>query len=139
MTATSKSYEKYEGKDPILNKEFILGVRDAYVGVTGKTDETETGKENPDYEDPRFSPLFGDFENFPTTYIQVGKNEVLHDDSTSLYKKMKKAGVPAEIDVEQDGWHVYQQMPLPVAGRAMKRLASYVSEEIYGEKTMRTE
>ena len=145
MTATSKSYEKYEGKDPILNKEFILGVRDAYVGVTGKTGEmdesttTATGKENPDYADPRFSPLFGDFENFPTTYIQVGKNEVLHDDSTSLYKKMKKAGVPAEIDVEQDGWHVYQQMPLPVAGRAMKRLASYVSEEIYGEKTMRTE
>ncbi len=124
MTATAKSYEKYEGKDPILNKEFILGVRGAYLGVKDKTAE---------FTDPKFSPLFGELSGFPTTYIQVGKNEVLHDDSTSLYKKLKKAEVNAELDVEKDGWHVYQQMPLPVAGRAMKRLAAYVSKEIYGE------
>lgn len=127
MTATAKSYEKYEGKDPILNKEFILGVRGAYLGVKDKT---------ADFADPKFSPLFGELSGFPTTYIQVGKNEVLHDDSTSLYKKLKKAEVNAELDVEKDGWHVYQQMPLPVAGRAMKRLAAYVSQELYGDDKM---
>ena len=128
MTATAKSYEKYEGKDPILNKEFILGVRGAYVlGKEGAADPV-------DFAAPQFSPLYGDLSGFPTTYIQVGKNEVLHDDSTSLYKKLKKAGANAELDVEQDGWHVYQQMPLPVAGRAMKRLAAYVSKEIYGDR-----
>lgn len=141
MTATSKSYEKYEEKDPILNKEFILGVRDAYVGLKEKNDAVNSSvagndetSETVDFSSPKYSPLYGDLSGFPTTYIQVGKNEVLHDDSTSLYKKLKKAGANAELDVEQDGWHVYQQMPLPVAGRAMKRLSTYVTNEFYGEE-----
>ena len=134
MTATAKSYEKYEGKDPILNKEFILGVRDAYAGVREKSTETgDEADEAIDFSDPKYSPLYGDLSGFPTTYIQVGKNEVLYDDSTGLYKKLKKAGANAELDVEQDGWHVYQQMPLPVAHRAMKRLAKFVSNEIWGQ------
>ncbi len=130
MPATAKSYVTYEGKDPVLTKDYILGVRDAFVGKKSENNEGE-GEEEFDFSASQYSPLYGEFAGFPTTYIQVGKNEVLHDDSTSLYKKMKKAGVKAELDVEKDGWHVYQQMPLPVANRAMKRLAAYVSHEIY--------
>ena len=148
MTATSKSYEKYEEKDPFLNKEFILGVRGAYVlGKEGTTEPAgakesadaavKAGADPVDFAAPQFSPLYGDLFGFPTTYIQVGKNEVLHDDSTSLYKKLKKAGANAELDVEQDGWHVYQQMPLPLAGRAMKRLSTYVTKEFYGEELLK--
>lgn len=122
MTASSKSYDKYKDKDPILNAEFIESVRQAY-----------TGCEDADYSDSKFSPLYGDFEGFPTTYIQVGKNEILYEDSASLYKKLEKNGIRTELDVEKDGWHVYQQMPLPIATRAMKRLAAFVSREIYCE------
>lgn len=122
MTATSKSYEKYKDKDPILNAEFISSVRQAYIG-----------DENADYKDSRYSPLYGDFTGFPTTYIQVGKNEILYEDSASLYKLLNKNGIKTELDVEKDGWHVYQQMPLPIATRAMKRLAAFVSKEIYCE------
>jgi hypothetical protein len=49
----------------------------------------------------------------------------------ALVKKINKSGGKAIIDIEKDGWHVYQQMPLPMANRAMKRLADYVSEVIY--------
>lgn len=131
MTATSKSYATYEGKDPVLTKEYILGVRDAFAAGTRTGDGADGAGESIDFSDSKYSPLYGEFEGFPMTYIQVGKNEVLHDDSTSLYKKIKKAGAEAELDVEKDGWHVYQQMPLPVANRAMKRLAKFVSDQIY--------
>ena len=119
MTATAKSYEKYKEKDPILTKEYIEGVRDAFIG------------EDADYADSKYSPLYGDFTSFPPTLIMVGRNELLLDDSVQLQKKIRNAGGEAIIDIEKDGWHVYQQMPLPIATRAMKRVADYVSNIIY--------
>ena len=119
MTATAKSYEKYKDKDPILTKEYIEGVRDAFIG------------EDADCADSKYSPLYGDFTSFPPTLIMVGRNELLLDDSVQLQKKIKNAGGEAIIDIEKDGWHVYQQMPLPIATRAMKRVADYVSNIIY--------
>ena len=119
MTATSKSYEKYKEKDPILTKEYVEGVRNAFVG------------EDVDFADPKYSPLYGDFTSFPPIFIMVGRNEILLEDSVQLQKKILKAGGEAIIDIEKDGWHVYQQMPLPIATRAMKRVADYVSNIIY--------
>ena len=119
MTATASSYEACKEKDPILTKDYVLGVREAYIGKDA----------NP--ADEIYSPLNGSFVGFPPTYIMVGKNEILLDDSISLQKKMHKAGCNAVIDIEKDGWHVYQQMPLPLANRAMKRLSDYLSNLIY--------
>jgi hypothetical protein len=61
----------------------------------------------------------------------VGKNEILYEDSAQLSKKIHKAGGQVTLDTEKDGWHVYQQMPLPMAGRAMKRLSRFVTNVIY--------
>ncbi len=119
MTASSDSYDLYKDKDPILTKDYVVGVRNAYIG------------EDADPADAKYSPLFGNFNGFPPSFIMVGKNEILLEDSVQLQKKIHKAGGRAVIDIEKDGWHVYQQMPLPVANRAMKRLADYVSAEIY--------
>lgn len=119
MTATSDSYETYKSKDPILTYSYVVGVREASIG------------NDADPAEPCYTPLNGDFKGFPPTYILVGKNEILLDDSVKLQKKLSKAGVKAVIDIEKDGWHVYPQMPLPMAGRAMHRLAQYISAEIY--------
>lgn len=119
MSAESPSYEEYAEKDPILTHSYVCSVSQAYAG------------KDADMADPCFSPLNGDFEGFPPTFIMVGKNEILLDDSTRLHKKINKAGGKALIDIEKDGWHVYQQLPLPMANRAMKRLADYISSEIY--------
>ncbi len=119
MTATAKTYEDNKDKDPILTREYVTGVRDAYIGEGVNTAAS------------CYSPLNGDFNDFPPTLIMVGKNEILLDDSVQLQKRIHKAGGNAVIDIEKDGWHVYQQMPLPMAGRAMKRLSDYVSAIIY--------
>ena len=119
MTASSSSYEKYKKKDPILTHEYVEGVREAFIGADA------------DPSEPKYSPLYGDFKGFPPTLIMAGKNEILLEDSVQLNKKLSKAGAKATLDIEKDGWHVYQQMPLPVAGRAMKRIAKYIAQEIY--------
>ena len=90
------------------------------------------GDGNP--EDPVFSPLFGSFENFPPVYIMAGRNGILIDDSIKLKERIDQAGGTAELDIEEKGWHVYQQMPGSMAREAIKRLAAHVSDSIYGKR-----
>ena len=121
MTCTSESYEANRDIDPILTKEFVMNSAKAYIG-----------ENNP--ADPAFSPLFGDFKNFPPVYIMAGRNGILIDDSIKLKERIERAGGTAELDIEEKGWHVYQHMPGALTRRAMKRLASHVSQEIHGKR-----
>ena len=118
MTGTAPSYEENKESDPILTKEFVMGAARSYI-------------EDRYAEDPAFSPLFGDFAGFPTTYIMAGKNGILLDDSIRLKEKIEEAGGNVWLDIEEKGWHVYQQMPISMAKRAMIRLSEHVSKEIY--------
>ena len=120
MTADSGSYETNKDIDPILTKEYITAASAAYIGDS-------------DPADPRFSPLFGDLTHLPPTYIMAGRCGILLDDSIRLHDRILAGGGRALLDIEENGWHVYQQMPIPIAQRAMKRLAAYVSESVYGE------
>ena len=121
MTGSSESYVTNQDIDPILTKEFVMDSAKAYMG------------EN-DPMDPAFSPLFGSFENFPPVYIMAGRNGILLDDSVKLKERIDSSGGKAELDIEEKGWHVYQQMPGSMAKKAMKRLAEHVSDEIYGKR-----
>lgn len=120
MTGTAPAYEIHKKDDPILSAEFVLDASKKYI-LDG------------DPTDPRFSPLFGDFTNFPPTYIMAGRNGILVDDSIRLKERIEECGGKAVLDIEEKGWHVYPQMPLPMAGKAMERLAAHVTNEIYGK------
>ena len=121
MTGTSGSYETNKEVDPILTKEYVLNAAKVYIGDAG------------DAKDPRFSPLFGDLGNLPETYIMVGRNEILLDDSVGLFDEITDQGGVAYLDIEESGWHVYQQMPVPIASRALKRMSAYISSQVYGD------
>ncbi|MBR1861474.1 MAG: alpha/beta hydrolase [Lachnospiraceae bacterium] len=118
MTCSSETYKTNGSIDPVLTGEFVEEAARVYISGVG-----EPG-------DPRFSPLFGSFENFPPAYIMVGKNEILFDDSRRLRDRIIESGGSAILDVEEKGWHVYQQLPVPIASQAMKRLSAHVSENI---------
>lgn len=119
MTATAKSYQTHRDDDPILSYDYIISTRNAYV------DPTE------DFSQPKYSPLYGDFSDFPPTLIQVGRNEVLLDDSKSLASRMEKAGCFVKLEKFEKGWHVFQQMPIPMAAKAMKSVGDFVADMLY--------
>lgn len=121
MTGTAESYELNKDIDPILTEEFVLNSAKAYMGEGDPTDAS-------------FSPLFGSFAHFPPVYIMAGRNGILLDDSVKLREKVEQAGGKVVLDIEEKGWHVYQQMPGSMAREAMKRLAAHVSDEIYGKR-----
>ncbi len=113
MTVSAPSYQTHKEEDPILSYEYIVSVRNAYAG-------------DADVANPRFSPLFGDFSGFPPTLIQVGEYEILQDDSTRLAEKINEAGGRATLQTYEGGWHVFQQMPVPLATQAMRDVGGYV-------------
>lgn len=57
-----------------------------------------------DLTDPYLSPLYGDLTGFPPTLIQTGTRDILLSNSVLMHRKLRKAGVKAEL-------HVWEAMP----------------------------
>ena len=113
LTASGKTHESRAELDPVLDEEYLKQMTENYAA-------------GQDYEAPLISPLFADLTGFPSTYIQVGDNEVLLSDSTMLHKKMIKANVPVRLDVFKGMWHVFQMSPFKTAYEAMDQCAEFI-------------
>lgn len=113
LTSSGKSHVTKAQIDPVLNAAYLEQMIQNYA-------------EGQDLEDPYISPLFGDYEGFPPTYIQVGSNEILHDDAVMLYKKLLKANVSVKMDVFKGMWHVFQMSPFKTAYEAMDQNAEFI-------------
>ncbi len=62
-------------------------------------------RQNP--ENPYISPLYGDLEGFPDTYINVGSHEGLLDDSLRFHEKLLENGVKSTLSVGEGLFHCY--------------------------------
>ena len=113
LTASGKSHVSRKEVDPVLDAEYLARMTENYAA-------------GQDLHNPFISPLFGDMDDFPPTYIQVGDNEVLLSDATLLHKRMIKANVPVQIDVYKGMWHVFQMSPFKTAFDAMEKNAEFI-------------
>ena len=116
MTASGKSYRSCRALDPMLTMEYIEAVRMAYTGPGA------------DWADPCYSPLFADLRGLPPTLVQVGTNEILRADSERLAEALQKAGGYARLEVYEECWHVFQQMPIRRAEEAMEAAGRFVQQ-----------
>ncbi|WP_243208470.1 alpha/beta hydrolase [Oscillibacter hominis] len=115
MTMSGESYRERAEIDPMLTVEYIEAVCTAYA----------RGK---DLRSPYLSPLFGQFEGFPPTLIQVGGHEILYSDSLRLRDAMEQAHVRCRLEVYEDMWHVFQMFPMKRAGAAMESVSRFLLE-----------
>ena len=115
LTSSGKSHETKAKLDPVLNTAYLERVIHDYAPEE-------------DLKNPFISPIFGDFTGFPPTYIQVGENEILLNDSTMLQKRMAKENVPVRLEICRGMWHVFQMSPLKTAYEAMEKNAEFIFE-----------
>ena len=113
LTSSGKSHHTKAEIDPVLNAAYLAEMINNYAP-------------GENLRDPMISPLFGSYEGFPPTYIQVGGNEILLDDSVLLYKKLLKANVSVKLDVFKGMWHVFQMSPFKTAYDAMDKNAEFI-------------
>lgn len=115
MSCSGESLTERADIDPVLTREYIYAVREAYAGGL-------------DPEQPSLSPLFADFSGFPPTLIQVGTHEILYSDAERLSERMKAAGAECRLEVWEGMWHVFQMAPSKKAASAMESMAHFLLE-----------
>ena len=113
LTSSGKSFETKADVDPVLDSAYIDRMVEAYAA-------------GQNLKDPYISPLFGNFEGFPPTYIQVGENEILLSDSKRLHQAFVDANVPVKMDIYPGMWHVFQMSPVKAAREAMDKNAEFI-------------
>ena len=113
LTSSGESFQTKADLDPVLDGAYIDKMVQAYAGEQELTN-------------PFISPLFGDFEGFPPTYIQVGGNEILLSDSLRLHQVFIEKNVPVKIDIYPGMWHVFQMSPVKTARAAMDKNAEFI-------------
>jgi len=83
LLATGESYGS--GTDPFFTRDLVRGLGTAYLAGA-------------DPCDPLASPVHADLRGLPPTYLQVGAEEALLDDSRLLADRMRAAGVDVRLD-----------------------------------------
>lgn len=118
-TEVFPSYKRNEKTDCILGKTFLDEVKSTYLI-------------SPDNErNPFAAPLFGDFTEFPPTFIDVSDSEYLYDDSVELNKRLQKFGVKSELTVYHKKMHAFQVIPVFLESKkALHQVKKFIDNEM---------
>ncbi|ODN43475.1 alpha/beta hydrolase [Piscirickettsia litoralis] len=119
LTLQSPSLYSHAKRDPLFSLSEFSEVISGYV------------QEN-DPSNSLISPVFGDFIGFPPTFIQVGTEEILIDDSLRLVKALNRDQVVGELEIWQGMSHVWQfYAPLLEAScQAIDHIATFTKSKI---------
>ena len=81
-----------------------------------------------DRSDPYVSPVYGDYNGFPPTFISVGGDEVLLSDSLTIADKLQSNDVPVKLIVTPGMFHIFPLFsPLfPEAKKVFGELLTFV-------------
>jgi len=58
-----------------------------------------------DHSHPYISPIYGNFENFPPTYLISGTRDLLLSDAVRAHRKLRRAGVEADLHIYEGQAH----------------------------------
>jgi len=116
LTNQASSIAKNEDFDPLVDIRKMQLWASMYSGENSVTD-------------PRISPLYADFKNFPPLLIQVSDAEMLHDDALKLHEKAKNEGVDVTLQVFEGlmhWWHLFQKT-IPEAKQATSMISEFIN------------
>ncbi|MGE3775382.1 MAG: alpha/beta hydrolase [Gammaproteobacteria bacterium] len=119
MEAKGGSLKTKAAVDALVQKPILTNMAATFLGNASK-------------QDPLANPLHAELKGFPPTYIQVGGDETLLDDSLRFVDKAKAAGVDVRCDVEPEMQHVFHFLAgrAPEADSAIARLAAWVKPKL---------
>ncbi|WP_406632729.1 alpha/beta hydrolase [Amycolatopsis sp. WGS_07] len=113
LDATGSSYDT--GSDPFFTRDLVRGLAAGYLAGA-------------DPHNPLAAPLHADVCGLPPTYLQVGAEEALLDDSRELARRMRAAGVEVRLDEFPGQVHTFQMAAgrTAVADEAVREAGSWL-------------
>ncbi|GCE08220.1 alpha/beta hydrolase [Dictyobacter aurantiacus] len=119
LAGTVKSRSAQEAVDPIFSGDTINALAHFYAGAENLSN-------------PLLSPIYADLHGFPPLRIDVGRDEVLLDDSLLIAEHARAAAVPVELTVWDDMWHVFQAYAavLPEGQQSLAKMGSFLRQTV---------
>jgi len=117
LTCTGESWRTNSPNDLMLDPGEILKSAELYLGGS-------------DPRTPLASPLFADLRGLPPILIQVGSDEFLLSDATSLAENARAAEVEVTLEVwdrMQHEWHFADNF-IPEARRALEQIGEFIKK-----------
>lgn len=82
-------------------------------------------------DDPKVSPLFGDYHDLPPLYVQVSDSEMLLDDSLRMARRGHTYQVEVKVDIWRKVPHVWQAFAfLPESRDALQKAAAFLRAKV---------
>lgn len=121
LTKTSDSLYTNEGIDRVLV---------TYDGMIGAMARLYAGKE--DLKHPLISPLYGDFSDFPPTQLVTGTRDMFLSDTARTHRKLRAAGVTADLNVYEGLSHAEYLMVLdsPESRQVFEDLSAFLVKHL---------
>lgn len=119
LTKTGDSRFTNEGIDRVL-----VG----YDGVLEAAAKLYAGGR--DLRTPLISPVYGDFAGFPPTYLVTGTRDLFLSDVVRVHRKMRAAGVIADLNVYEGHSHVDYFMESPEMEQVFGELAAFLRQHL---------
>lgn len=119
LALTGASLVRNARADPMLCADAVVGFAQNYLAGASP-------------QNPYASPLYGDPAGLPPTLIQVGSDEILHDDAVRMADKMRSAGCRVELEIwprMPHVWHLFAPI-LPEARQAIARMGRFVAQHL---------
>ncbi len=121
LTQSSPAYDRLGDADPMVSKDGLDLLADAYVGAGDRRTEL-------------ISPLFAeDLGGLPPVMIEVGTAEVLLDDSVQFAERLRAAGGEVILTVWPEMIHVFQmfgELLEPEADQSIASVGAFLSERL---------
>lgn len=97
-----------KSRDENYSTDLLIGSHMINTEPTKFLSEKGYFEKEVDKKQPYISPIFGEFNGFPPTYLEVNEKEMLYDDSRIMKEKLEKEGVKLEYREVKNLFHVYQ-------------------------------
>lgn len=121
LTQSAESHTRLDGLDPLLVRADLDQMAEAYLA-------------GHDARDPRVSPVRAkDLAGLPPLCIEVGDQEVLLDDSTTVAALARRSGIDVSLTVWPELTHDFQIFPpelIPESDRSIEAMGRFIWRHI---------
>jgi acetyl esterase/lipase len=79
-----------------------------------------------DLKEPYLSPVYGDYHGFPPTILTTGTRDLFLSNTVRVHRKMRRAGVAADLNVYEGMSHAQYAGPdMPEAREVFAEIARF--------------
>ena len=130
MTASGESYVKNYKRDVEIGDKNGMFDRQTKQKLLSSYLYDYIGDNN--RTDPYISPAFADYSDFPPMLLFAGEDEMLLDDTLTVYEKAKKSGVDVKLETQPKMFHSYVLYTnyMPESQHSYQTLKEFIADRL---------